>query len=192
MYLAVSSGVTWLVEAEGGAAAWRVGKMRWPRAGGGGEHTDGLLLAGRLVLDRAPNVADAYRFLCADLLVLGGKATAAQPLHKRLALMGAEVLEPRKQPAVDTSSEALRVRQHDCFRLKHVPYLLRQLLPKLTHKHRGLLFLKSDAPHAEPPPGALEWRGVATSAGGGAAAGGGDAPSQAELEAWAAKHFPKK
>ena len=110
------------------------------------------------------------------------KAMAAQPLHKRLALLGAEVLEPRKQPGIDTSAEALRVRQHDCFRLKHVPYLLRQLLPKLTHKHRGLLFLKSDAPHAEPPPGALEW----------AAAGGGDAPSQAELEAWAAKRFPNK
>ena len=83
---------------------------RWPRAGGGGEHTDGLLLSGQLVLDRSAGVADAHRFLCADLLALGGKAVAAQPLHKRLALLGAEVLEPRKQPGVDTSAEVLRER----------------------------------------------------------------------------------
>ena len=57
--------------------------------------TDGLLLSGQLVLDRSAGVADAHRFLCADLLALGGKAVAAQPLHKQLALLGAEVLEPR-------------------------------------------------------------------------------------------------
>ena len=39
----------------------------------------------------------------------------------------------------------LRVRAKDCFRLKYVPYLLRQFKSKLSHQVRGLVFLESNA-----------------------------------------------
>ena len=37
-----------------------------------------------------------------------------------------------------------------------MPYLLRQLMPQLTHAHGGLVFLRSDAPYGGPN-AAAEW-----------------------------------
>lgn len=86
------------------------------------------------------------------------------PLHKRLAMLASEVLAPRRSEAA-VGAERLRVRAKDCFRLKHVPYLLHKFVPKLTHRARGLVFLDSEAPFA---PGtteaALDW--LRTSQGG--------------------------
>ena len=128
---------------------------------------------------------EVCRFLAYDLLACAGRAIGAQPLHKRLALLGAEVFAPRK--AADTGGEKLRVRQKDCFRLKHVPYLLRQLMPQLTHAHRGLVFLLSDAPYGGP--GAVaEWSPAAPPC----TAPGAEPPiTDTELTAWAGEHFAK-
>ena len=114
----------------------------------------------------------------------GGRAVATQPLHKRLALLGAEVLEPRK--GADTSGERLRVRQKDCFRLKYVPYILKQLMPKLTHKHDGLVFLQSEAPYGAPA--FFEWSPASPSA----EPASDTSVTEAELLAWAEQHFVSK
>ena len=134
-------------------------------------------------MDRAGDGPEVCRFLAYDLLACAGRAVGAQPLHKRLALLGAEVFAPRK--AADTGGEKLRVRQKDCFRLKHVPYLLRQLMPQLTHAHRGLVFLLSDAPYGGP--GAVaEWSPAAPPC----TAPGAEPPiTDTELTAWAGEHF---
>ena len=80
------------------------------------------------------------------------------------------------------------MRQKDCFRLKHVPYLLRQLMPQLTHAHRGgLVFLHSDAAYGGP--GAVaEWSPASPPC----TAPGAEPPiTDTELTAWAGQHFAK-
>ena len=139
---------------DAGGRAWSLPSMHWPTAapptgssgtGGGSCTHTGLVVAGDLVCDKENETAQSvWRLLVYDLIALHGKACGNQPLHKRLALLTSEVIGPRKAiPAVGT--EMLRVRAKDCFRLKYVPYLLRQFKSKLSHQVRGLVFLESNA-----------------------------------------------
>ena len=189
-------------------AAYQLAQMQWPKSGGGGRCHSGLVLAGEIVSDRE-KVGDPpiQRLLCYDILALDGKSTATLPLSKRLALLGKEVLEPRRMVAAgprtsdgatasaDTAAmaaaavamrgELLRVRQKDCFRLSHAAYLLRKFLPKLSHPVKGLVFLRSDTPFAAHNPGnVLDWRRLTTPAGNGAM-------SEAELLSFADARFTK-
>ena len=109
--------------------------------------------------------------------------------RKMLALLGAEVIAPRK--ASDTSGEKLQVRQKDCFRLKHVPYLLRKLLPELTHAHCGLVFLQSNAPYGGPG-SVAEWSPTSLSTDESTAPGAEPPMTDTELVAWAERHFSGK
>jgi hypothetical protein len=69
-----------------------------------------------------------------------------------------------------------------------VPYLLRQLMPQLTHAHGGLVFLRSDAPYGGPN-AAAEWSPPSPPC----AAPPGAEPliTETELAAWAGQHFAK-
>ncbi|KAL3895877.1 MAG: hypothetical protein SGPRY_013406, partial [Prymnesium sp.] len=116
-----SSSVGALLNAVGDAC--RLPTMSWPRKG-----------------------TSVWRFLCHDLLALEGQPITEQPLQKRLALLESELLAPRKATGIDLSSEKLRVRKKDCYRLKYIPYLLKQFIPKLTHAANGLVLLPSDVP----------------------------------------------
>eukprot|EP00965_Chrysotila_dentata_P086755 2863613-Pleurochrysis_carterae.AAC.1 len=97
-----------------------------------------------------------------------------------------QVVAPRKALGA-LSSERLRVRQKDNFRLKYVPYLLTEFKRKLTHGHGGLVFLHSEAPlcvHASDA--VIAW--VPTDDGSLDHTG---SVSEAELTAWAKEHFSK-
>lgn len=129
-----------------------------------------------------------WRLLAYDVLAIGGKPLTKMPLHKRMALIGKEVINPRKHPthASAVAAEALRVRQKDCFRLKHVGHLLRKFIPKLSHPAKGLVFLEAEAPFtAGTVSSALDWYSQA-GAGGGVPGGGVPEP---ELLAFADAHF---
>jgi hypothetical protein len=107
---------------------------------------------------------------------------ATSPLYKRLALLGAEVLAPRKQ--LDLGGERLRVRAKDCFKLKHVPHLLGAFQQQLSHGCDGLLLLRADAPYAfGPTEGIVEWRAEAAAAAAQPASGGQPVSKDVLLEA---------
>ena len=178
-----------LFDAQGGA--WQLGAMAWPKpaaAAGdsGGSHAP-LVLAGELVCDRDGSTASGvWRLLCSDVLCLGGRSIISQPLHKRLALLDAEVIKPRRTVA-SVASELLRVRLKECFRLKYVPYLLSKFVPKLTHPARGLVFLDADAPFtAGASERALDWERAPPASAEGAA---GEVVGEAELVAYAEANF---
>ena len=201
----VSTSRTVLINEQG--AAYQLGPMQWPRKPAPAENAgapdaagapappgmrphDGLIIAGELVCDReSAGAPPVWRLLCYDLLALDGKPVASLPLHKRMAILGAEVLAPRKgnpSVAAAVASESMRVRQKDCFRLKHTSHLLRKFIPKLTHPSKGLVFLASGAPYAPGPEAstALDWYRQPSS---GVAEGG--AVPEADLLAFADAHF---
>ena len=192
--------------------------MQWPRTidassgaatsgGGGGAATHrGLVVGGEVVRDSEGGSGTCvHRLLCYDLLALHSRSVASLPLHKRLALLGQEVINPRKAPALasQVSGEALRVRQKDAFKLKHTPHLLNKFLAALSHPTTGLLFLRASAPlafqaplpptEADGSPAAiLDWRRDQTPGQGGGPEGEGGAvamPSEAALLEFAAAHW---
>ena len=63
-------------------------------------------------------------------------------------------------------------------------HLLRKFIPKLSHPAKGLIFLRAEAPFGPAPaaggPGALDWLRRAAD---------GATPAEAELLAFAEKHF---
>jgi hypothetical protein len=191
-----------LFDSMGGA--YRTAPMQWPKPGGSAASHAGLVLAGEVVCDReAHGAPPTYRLLCYDLLAVDAQPLVALPLHKRMALLTRDVLEPRQRaaaaaaPAGATPSpeavaiaaamkaEPLRVRQKDCFKLKHTAHLLRKFIPKLTHPNKGLVFLRADAPLAVSAPqggggaSAVDWRRD----------GAEQMPTEAELLAFADAHF---
>jgi len=166
--------------------------MCWPRREGGSAAAPlkGTVMLGELVCDKEGGGVAAWRLLATDVLAIDGKATATQPLQKRLALLESEVLNPRRAPGVDTTAEILRVRKKDCYRLKYIPYLIKQFIPKLTHPADGLTFLRAEEPHpcvrptrlgTQSAPAVIEW----SSDGGGEGSG----VPQSDLLAWAEKYF---
>ena len=173
--------------------AWQLQSMQWPKTvpqdgSGGSTPHSGLVIAGELVCDvEKPGAPPVWRLLCYDLLAMDGKSLKASPLHKRMGLLGAQALNPRKHPAFGkaVASEVLRVRQKDCFRLKHVPHVLRKLTPGLFHKACGLVFLQAEAPVASGlTPTAKDWKRDAV-----ASAGAGEYVDEAELLRFAEAHF---
>ena len=151
-----------LLDKHGGA--YRLPPMAWPKAQpppGGTEDThSAMVIAGEVVCDSdGASSKPVWRLLCYDLLALGGKSLATMPLSKRMALLGQEVLTPRKAPthAAAVAAELLRVRQKDCFRLKHVAHLMKKFIPKLSHPARGLVFLESEATLPRGEKAALDW-----------------------------------
>ena len=109
------------------------------------------------------------------------------PLQKRMALIAKDVINPRKHPAHKgaVDAEALRVRQKDCFRLKHVGHLLRNFNPNLSHPARGLVFLQAEAPFtAGTGASVLDWYSQA-----GAERVNGECVQESELLAFADAHF---
>ena len=167
--------------------AYELDPMRWPKApdGAGGSDASSqhnrMVVAGELVRDSEGGGAPAvWRLLCYDLLAIDGKSLVASPLTKRMALLSLQ-LNARKAPAhaAAVNAERLRVRQKDCFRLKHVGHLLRKFLPKLTHPAVGLVFLEAES-SAKGGTSAtvLDWRREGT----------GEVP-ESELLAFADAHF---
>ena len=184
--LAVGQSESYLFDRHG--SVYRLPKMHWPKAAaaeggsgsGGGVHTH-LILAGEIVCDKE-GTNETWRLLCYDLLVLDRKSLISMPLHKRLALLNQQVLDPRKTPAATehVQKEKLRVRAKDCFRLKHTAHLLRKFIPKLSHPAKGLVFLKSNEPldvSGAASTSAFEWLKV------------GEGVAEAELLAFADAHF---
>jgi len=169
-----------LIDARGGA--WRLPPMKWPRKADG-RPLGGVLLLADLVCDREAQGSAVWRLLCHDLLACDGQSLVDQPLQKRLALLESEVLAPRKAPGVDLSTEKLRVRKKDFYRLKYIPYLLKQFIPKLTHSADGLIILPADTPYPVETgnPRALEWRKGSSS--------GDGVVGEKELVLWAETHF---
>lgn len=80
------------------------------------------------------------------------RPTSNQPCERFLAHSTPVTLNTHPLPnnrmslGIDLSSEKLRVRKKDCYRLKYIPYLLKQFIPKLTHAANGLVLLPSDVP----------------------------------------------
>ena len=180
------AGVSYLFDGDGGV--YKLPPMAWPRANLPMGSPGPMVLAGEIVSDSdGASAAPVWRMLCYDLLALDGRPLSAMPLSKRMALIGAEVLNPRKAPAHASAvaAEKLRVRQKDCFRLKHVPHLLTKFIPKLSHPAKGLVFVASDAKLSADGAStrAYDWyssRGGADDAG---------AVAQGELVAFAEAHF---
>ena len=171
------AGVSFLFDVSGGV--YKLPPMAWPRAqqpmGSAGE----MVIAGEIVADTdGASAVPVWRMLCYDLLALDGKSLGAMALSKRMALLGAEVLSPRKVPAhaPAVAAEKLRVRQKDCFRLKHVPHLIRKFIPKLSHPAKGLVFVASDVTLA------FDWYSRMDADGEGAV-------KEGELVAFAEAHF---
>jgi hypothetical protein len=161
--VAASHPDTFLLDQTG--RAWRLPRMQWPAAAPSAgafspppaQHA-GLVILGDVVCDAAPGSRPVFRLLACDLLCAGGEVTRGQPLSKRLGLLEARVLGPRKGEAA-VAGERLRVRQRDCFKLGHLAYLLRRFAPKLTHGTHGVCFLDAAAPFvAGPAARGVEWR----------------------------------
>jgi hypothetical protein len=131
----------------------------------------GALVDGCLVADRQPGGRPAQaRYLIEDLLSRPAAEEHAGPgpdLPKRLKRIQNDLIAPRKAPAnakrlaalASGEREEFRVRMRDCFPAtsKRVKWLVRELLPQLTHDCAGLLFLASVPRRAASDGEALLW-----------------------------------
>jgi len=108
------------------------------------------LLDGEMVQDRMDDSKFTLRFLIHDVLTYNGNNVMKQKLPDRLKIIQNDIIWPRKNDtnkSHDYSKEPFGVRLKDYYELRHLPFLVKEVIPSLPHPNEGLVFTPLDFPY---------------------------------------------
>jgi len=124
-----------------------VPKMRFPHPKDPAQRQHRTLLDGILVEDDEGG-KKVLRYLVFDALVFEGGILMRKPLSQRLKFVADGVVGSRKRDtAHDYRDETFKIRMKEQFELPKIEFLLRKVLPAVTHKTDGLVFTPKDSPY---------------------------------------------
>lgn len=127
-----------------------VAPMKFPTRTNLNVQQHNTLLDGEIVHDKVDEAKFVLRYLVYDILCHNNQNIMNMKLPDRLKIIQNDVIWPRKndfQSKYDYSKELFSVRLKDFYELKHVQFILKEMIPALPHANEGIIFTPLDFPY---------------------------------------------